>query len=55
MMLRGKWRIVERDEVRADGWVELQPNGSLAGEVRFHGGDEITFITKPWTISSTAC
>lgn len=44
----------ERDEAQGDGWAELQPDGSLQGAVRFHGGDEANFIARPWT-SSTAC
>ena len=45
----------EMDEARGDGWAELQPDGSLIGEIRFHGGDEITFTARPWATSSTAC
>jgi hypothetical protein len=45
----------EMDEACGDGWAELQPDGSLKGEICFHGGDEATFIARPWTTSSTAC
>lgn len=45
----------EMDEACGDGWAELQPDGSLIGEIRFHCGDEITFIARPWHTSSTAC
>ena len=45
----------EMDEACGDGWAERQPNGSLIGEIRFHSGDEIPFIARPWDTSSTAC
>jgi hypothetical protein len=45
----------EMDEVRGDGWAELQDDGSLVGEINFHNGDEIPLITRPWPTSSTAC
>ena len=44
----------EMDEAQGDGWAQLQPNGSLKGQIRFHGGDEANFIARPET-SSTAC
>lgn len=44
----------EMDETRGHGWAELQPNGSLKGEICVHGGDEASFIARRWT-SSTAC
>lgn len=44
----------EMDEARGDGWVELQLDGSIAGEICFHRGDEAPFTARPWT-SSTAC
>ncbi len=34
---------------------DLQPDGSLQGEICFHNGDEISFIARPWQTSSTAC
>ena len=45
----------EMDEVRGDGWAELQDDGSLVGEINFHNGDEIRFIARRWPTSSTAC
>ena len=44
----------EMDQVNGDGWAELQPDGSLQGEIRFHRGDEYSFVARKWTIS-TAC
>jgi hypothetical protein len=44
----------EMDEVHGDGWAELQPDGSLKGQIRFHGGDKANFIARRET-SSTAC
>jgi len=45
----------EMDEAQGDGWAQLQDDGSLAGEIRFHGGDDITFTARRWATSSTAC
>lgn len=45
----------EMDEASGDGWAELQEDGAIAGEIRFHNGDDSTFIARPWTPSSTAC
>jgi len=45
----------EMDEASGDGWAELQPAGSLGGEICFHRGDEVAFIARPWPSSSTAC
>lgn len=45
----------ELDEAHGEGWAELQPDGSLTGEIRFQGGDEADFIACPWKTSSTAC
>ena len=45
----------EMDEACGDGWAELQPDGSLTGEISFHNGDDITFIARRWPTSSTAC
>lgn len=45
----------EMDEALGDGSVQLQPDGSLLGEVRFHRGDEIAFTARRWQTSSTAC
>jgi hypothetical protein len=45
----------EMDEACGSGWAELQDDGSLQGEIRLHGGDEITFLARRWPTSSTAC
>ena len=45
----------EMDEVCGEGWAQLEPDGSLSGEITFHRGDEIPFIARPWPTSSTAC
>jgi len=36
----------EMDEACGDGWAELQLDGSLIGEIRLHGGDEISFTAR---------
>jgi hypothetical protein len=38
-----------------DGWAELQDDGSLQGEISLQGGDDIPFIARRATTSSTAC
>ena len=45
----------EMEEASGDGWAELQPDGTLEGQICFQGGDEADFIAKPWRTSSTAC
>ncbi len=45
----------EMDEASGEGWAERQPDGSLQGEIGFQGGDDITFIARPWPSSSTPC
>lgn len=45
----------EMDEASGNGWAELQSDGSLKGEICFHGGDEASFTARPWVTSSTAC
>ena len=45
----------EMDEVSGDGWAELQTDGSIVGQICFHGGDEANFTARPWSTSSTAC
>jgi hypothetical protein len=45
----------EMDEARGDGWAELHPDGSITGQICFHGGDEAGFTARPWETSSTAC
>lgn len=44
----------EMDEAQGNGWAEIQPDGSLTGQIRFHGGDEANFIARR-EASSTAC
>ncbi|MEI9850001.1 MAG: hypothetical protein WDN24_02975 [Sphingomonas sp.] len=44
----------EMDEAQGDGWADLQTDGSLQGQICFHGGDEANFIARRDT-SSTAC
>lgn len=44
----------EMDQVNGDGDAELQPDGSLHGQICFHNGDEANFIARRET-SSTAC
>lgn len=44
----------EMTEVCGDGSAELQPDGSLRGEIKYRHGDEYAFIAGKWT-SSTAC
>jgi hypothetical protein len=38
----------EMDEASGDGWAEVQKDGSLNGEIRFHNGDDSTFKARPW-------
>ncbi len=38
----------EMDQVSGDGWAELQQDGSITGEIRFHNGDDSTFQGHPW-------
>jgi hypothetical protein len=38
----------EMDESRGEGWADLQDDGSLAGEISFHSGDESTFRARPF-------
>ena len=46
----------EMDEACGSGSAELQPDGSLTGEIHFHAGDDIAFIARRWwPTSSTAC
>jgi len=45
----------EMDEAGGSGWAQLQPNGSLKGQISFTCGDEADFAAKPWKTSSTAC
>ena len=45
----------EMDEASGDGWAELQPDGSIEGEICIHNGDDIPFIARRQKTSSTAC
>ena len=49
--MKGKWRIVRMPDYEP----ELQPNGSITGQICFHGGDETNVTARPWKTSSTAC
>jgi hypothetical protein len=42
----------EMDQARGCAWAELQADGSLQGEICFHGGDEIPFIARRWPTTS---
>ncbi|MDB5474843.1 MAG: hypothetical protein JWP49_354 [Phenylobacterium sp.] len=44
----------QMDEAQGDGWAELQPNGTLKGQICFDGGDDANFAARRET-SSTAC
>jgi hypothetical protein len=45
----------EMDPACGDGWAELQEDGSLEGEISLQDGDDIPFIARRQTTSSTAC
>ena len=45
----------EMDEACGHGWAELQPNGSLEGQICFRGGDDAHFTARPWKTSSPTC
>lgn len=38
----------EMEQTSGEGWAELQPDGSLEGEISFHNGDESSFIARKW-------
>ena len=44
----------EMDQAQGHGWAELQPDGSLKGQICFQDGDEADFIARRET-SSTPC
>lgn len=48
------WDGFDNGETSGDGYVELQDDSSVTGEISFHLGDESSFVAMPWT-SSTAC
>lgn len=45
----------EMDEANGNGWVELQDDGTLEGQICFQGGDEVDFIAHRWDNISIAC
>lgn len=45
----------EMEQASGDGWAELQENGSLKGEISLQNGDDISFIARRSTTSSTPC
>ena len=45
----------EMDGASGDGWAEVQPDGSIEGQICFDNGDEADFTARPWPTSSTAC
>ena len=38
----------EMDEASGDGDAQLEDDGTLTGEVRFHRGDESSFTARRW-------
>jgi hypothetical protein len=38
----------EMTEIAGDGDAELEEDGTLTGEIRFHNGDEASFTAKKW-------
>ena len=43
------WKGFDKmDPVRGDGDAELEEDGTLSGEIRFHLGDETTFKARQW-------
>lgn len=45
----------EMEPASGTGWAELQDDGSLEGEISLDNGDDIPFIARRQTTSSTAC
>lgn len=45
----------EMEPASGDGWAELQEDGSLHGQVSLDNGDDISFIARRTTTSSTTC
>ena len=45
----------EMDEASGHGWAEFHDDGSLEGEICLQNGDDIPFIARRSTTSSTAC
>ena len=38
----------EMEATSGEGWAELQPDGSLEGEISFQNGDETSFTATKW-------
>jgi hypothetical protein len=38
----------EMEHVRGDGDAEIEDDGTISGEIRFHNGDETTFTARRW-------
>lgn len=45
----------EMEEASGHGWIELRQDGSIEGEIYVENGDDIPFIARRVTTSSTAC
>jgi hypothetical protein len=45
----------EMEPANGRGWAEIQPDGSLQGEISLESGDDISFIARRSATSSTAC
>ena len=45
----------EMEPATGHGWAEILNDGSLEGEICLEGGDEIPFIARRSSASSTAC
>jgi hypothetical protein len=45
----------EMEPASGDGWAELREDGFLEGEICLHNGDDIRFIARRSTTSSTPC
>ena len=45
----------EMDPASGDGWAEIQPDGSIKGQICFLNGDEAEFAAVPWATFSAAC
>jgi hypothetical protein len=45
----------EMEQASGQGWAEIQDDGSLEGEICLENGNDIPFIARRTTTSSTAC
>jgi len=43
------------EQASGQGWAEIQDDGSLEGEICLENGNDIPFIARRTTTSSTAC